>query len=81
MSLIYYIVLGITAVSYLLGLFLSYCEKRGKVSILADVGSAGFIGAFDSNSFDPVSESQSAKPMMYQQGVSAQSSYMDDEIL
>ena len=81
MSLIDYIVLGITAVSYLLGLFLSYCEKRGKISILADTGNAGFIGTFDNNSLASANAVQTAKPMMYQAGVSSSSPYMDEEIL
>lgn len=88
MSLVYYIVLGVTAVSYLLGLFLSYCEKRGRVAILSDTMSAGYIGVFSGDPEEMIDEvEESEKPMMYQQGISIAPeqpvivSYMDDEIL
>ena len=84
MSLVYYIVLGVTAVSYLLGLFLSYWEKKSKVSILSNVGDAGFINVFSN---DYLEKMEIEKPMMHQQGLQEEqqvfnsSSYMDEEIL
>ena len=88
MSLVYYIVLGITAVSYLLGLFLSYCEKKERVSILSDTADAGFISVFGGDSFESTDEPYYEKPMMYQKGISVEpetpvvaSPYMDEEIL
>lgn len=89
MDSVYYIVLAVTAISYLLGLFLSFCEKKGKASILSDMGNAGFIHIFGVNT--PVPEQmglEEEKPIMHQDGFTPDgepkiisSSYMDEEIL
>ena len=78
MSLIYYIILGVTAISYLLGLFLSYCEKKNRMTILAELGDAGFINVFGN---DYLEHMEIETPMMYQEGFSDNSSYMDEEII
>ena len=48
-NLIYYIILGITVISYLLGLFLSHFEKKGKISLLSEMGNAGFVNVYGVN--------------------------------
>lgn len=49
MNSIFYIILIITIVSYLLGLFLSHFEKKGKISILSQMGNAGFVNIYGIN--------------------------------
>lgn len=56
MDIIYYIILGITVVSYLLGLFLSHFERKGESSPLSSMGNGGFINIFGVNSSNSSSE-------------------------
>ncbi len=56
MSIIYYIFLGVTVVSYLLGLFLSHFEKKGKISVLSQMGNAGFVNVYGVNQPVPKEE-------------------------
>lgn len=60
MDVIYYIILGITVVSYLLGLFLSHFERKGEVSMLSNIGNEGFINIFG------VSSSRSKQELQFQ---------------
>jgi len=92
MDTIYYIILGVTVISYLLGLFLSYFEKKGKISVLSGMGNAGFINIFGVT-MDPPKESYLQDPAMkrleektviqQEQAIShvQEASCMDEEIL
>ena len=50
MNIIYYIILAVTVISYVLGLFLSYFERKGNISVLSGLGNAGFINIFGESS-------------------------------
>ena len=53
MDMMFYIILGVTIVSYLLGLFLSYFEKKGRMSVLSSMGNVGFINIYGINTPTP----------------------------
>lgn len=81
MDIIYYIILVITVVSYLLGLFLSHFEKKGEVSLLSDMGNGGFINIFGTGSqrssrisleAQQQLQQQMQQEMMFQQGAQMQ---------
>ena len=46
MATIYYIILGVSIVSYLVGLFLAHFEKKGKIAVLSHMGNAGFVNVY-----------------------------------
>ncbi len=48
MDFLYYIILGITVVSYLLGLFFSYFERKNLVSHIGNAGFMKTMGALSS---------------------------------
>ena len=54
MATIYYIILGVSIVSYLVGLFLAHFEKKGKIAVLSHMGNAGFVNVYGVN--QPVPE-------------------------
>ena len=88
LSIFYYIVLGVTVISYLLGLFLSYFEKKGRVSVLSSMGNVGFVNIYGVNVDPPVQQEQPAfmdiqKPPVEEHPVEVQQeeSYMDPEII
>ncbi len=56
MEVFYYIVLIVSVVSYLLGLFLSYFEKKGQTSVLSKMGNIGFVNIYGVNQEPPVSK-------------------------
>ena len=58
MNDIYYIIIIVTIVSYLLGLFLSHFEKKGKISILSQMGNAGFVNIYGINKPIPEYDSE-----------------------
>ena len=91
-GIIYIIILGITVVSYLLGLFLSYFEKKGKISVLSEMGNVGFVNIYGVNMPTPeqlyrkkLEENMAAHPDTFMNYPSTNledaSSYMDDEII
>ena len=96
MDMIYYVILGVTVVSYLLGLFLSFFEKRGQISVLSSMGNVGFINVFGVNVDPPKPIYQQDPAMVHfevprEEPVIIQSEtvmecpkksiYMDDEII
>lgn len=68
MDIIYYIILGVTVVSYLLGLFLSHFERKGDVPVLSSsMGNDGFINIFGVSSTNS-SRGFSQQEIQLQQG-------------
>ena len=64
LDIFYYIILGITVVSYLLGLFLSYFEKKGRISVLSSMGNVGFVNIYGVNMDPPTLEKQDVPVMI-----------------
>ena len=56
MNTIYYVILGISVSSYIVGLFLAHLEKKGKISVLSHMGNAGFVNVYGVN--QPVPEEE-----------------------
>lgn len=77
MDILYYIILGITVFSYLLGLFLSHFEKRGIVSDLSD---AGFVNIYRMSSSQTAPKEQRFV-LCNEMPETSFSSHMDEEII
>ena len=73
-DLFYYVVLGITVISYVLGLFLSYFEKKGRISVLSSMGNVGFVNIYGVNQEPPT-------PEVVEQQEEEPSKYFDEEII
>ncbi len=94
MNSIYYIILIFAVVSYLLGLFLSHFEKKGKTNVLSQMGNAGFVNIYGINKpvpeyedvYEPLPElveefKEEVQPIVKEVAHAEKTSYMDDEII
>ncbi len=84
MDMVYYIILGVTAISYLLGLFLSYFEKKGRISVLSGMGNVGFVNIYGINTPIPEElrqQQESQKVVAHIEEKEKFVTYVDDEII
>ena len=80
-NIIYIIILGITVISYLLGLFLSFFEKKGKVSVLSQMGNVGFVNIYGVNMPTPEELYQKELETNHTAVEEKTSEIVDDEII
>ena len=79
---IMYTIICVMFISYLLGLLLSYLEKKGKSSILSSMGNAGFINIFGVNTPTPEQiVEQRALDAKQKQQVEEKKTTVDEEII
>lgn len=78
MDSIYYAIILVSVISYALGVFLSYFEKKGKMSVLSEMGNAGFINIFGVNTPTP---EEIIQQRALEKKESQEASVVDEEII